>query len=47
MWTFKSLIEWNMWNIYVYFGTCHTMQDSETMNNGSEKEDLTCNQGHN
>ncbi len=26
--------------MYVYFGTCLTMQNSETVNNGSEKEDM-------
>ena len=26
--------------MYVYFGTCLTMQNSETVNNGSEKEGM-------
>ncbi len=26
--------------VFVYFGTCLTMQNSETANNGSEKEDM-------
>ena len=26
--------------MYVHFGTCLTMQNSETVNNGSEKEDM-------
>ena len=26
--------------MYVYFGTCLTMQNNETMNSGSEKEDM-------
>ncbi len=32
--------------MYVYFGTCLTIQNGEIVNNGSEKK-KTCNQGHN